>query len=910
LALAFGLAGCTGETPGQVVLALQTDMSMPEDVTKVKISVKADGVTRYDRVFIVDPTTEDPDKIPATLSVVAGEKENETIEIKVVALRDDEPRTLNKTITTMPTDRVAMLRVPMQWLCTDNDGDFITDFGDGDYESGCDEKNGKETACVAGACEDVHLNSSKLPDFAEDAVFGGSDDPGSGGTCFPTEACFDAGHTVMPDENCVLSFEPESDDIINFAVLAADGGICRGGLCYVALDQSRDFGWYELDDGAGPPGAGGASGEGGAGSDAEPPMKAPAARRFQLPQGVCNRISDGRAYGVRVSTDDACEVTKTPRYPTCGPWSSVGKDVVPPEPPPTDGDGDGFETTDVGGDDCDDTDDTVNPEGVEMCGDYADSNCNGDPDDCITADDADGDGVNNPGAGGTDCDDNDNSVYPGALEACDEVDNDCNEQVDDNCVADLPFSHRVDFSILDGFTSTADYAIYQAFDETRTLDLDQKTLVFVPDRTFTRYTVTTIDLAWDDDLGVLVPDQVSSCDDCFTHVPIEFSFNFYGREYTTVFPSSNGYLTFGVGDSTYTENVQDFLAGKPRISAFWDDLDTRGTPGTIDDEVYWYADANKLVVTYQNIQIYSNSGTSNTFQFVLEADGTIKISYDGMDDLDQTSLVGITPGSLTEIECTEPLTGCFGTCVDLETSAAHCGACGNLCESAFCSAGSCAGDVLCQQSGAVPCSGLCVGTCQLSAGNVCDGSCYGTCDGTCDTEDTPGHCNGACDGDCTGTCTLPASGGNCAELCSGACYVDAPADCADPTDNLAGSCVFTGAQLTDASNCSDTATVATTGTVSLRCSSTSCRCTRSVSAGSVYFDIATTADTACESVDTLRETFLGECMARGQCGAGCPATEPAPRAACDENAITTCYYPDPAAATRVCTCMGGSFVCQ
>ncbi|HVR19088.1 MAG TPA: hypothetical protein VMS65_05320, partial [Polyangiaceae bacterium] len=367
-ALCLGLAGCSGKTQGQVILALQTDMSMPEDVTKVKIEVKADGISRYDRVFIIDPTNADNEEIPATLSVVAGEKENETIELKVVALRElsdgsDEPRTLNKTITTIPKERIAMLRIPMQWLCTDSGGDFIDDFGDGEYESACAKKNGKETACVAGGCQDVQLDSSKLPDFEPNAVFGGADDPGSGGKCFPTEECFDPGVDLVPDTDCVVTFEPESDDIINFAILATTGGIgnCRSAgaasPCYIGLDKSREFGWYELDDGEAPAGSAGASG-------AEPPQQAPSGRRFQLPLGVCERIADGRALGVRASTDDACEVTKTPQFPTCGPWSSVGKKSEPPPPPGDDADGDGV-TTDLG--DCDDNDNSVYPDALESC---------------------------------------------------------------------------------------------------------------------------------------------------------------------------------------------------------------------------------------------------------------------------------------------------------------------------------------------------------------------------------------------------------------------------------------------------------------------------------------------------------------------------------------------------------------
>ena len=842
--LGVSSSGCSGKTKGQIILALQTDMSLPEDVTRVKIEVKADGASRHDQTYIVDPNVDDASKIPSTLSIVAGEKESETIELKIIALRPGndglEPRTLNKTVTTMPKERIALLRVPMQWLCTGT----VSEVDDGEYESDCEPEDGKDMSCVAGACKDTRVNSTSLPDWAADLVFGGSDDA-SDGTCFPTEECFDAGLDLMPDmTDCTVLYDPPNDDVVNFAVVAAYdaladtclGGIKSGQSCYVGLDSNRDFGWYEADEG-------GSSGE----------------RRYQLPQGVCERIADGRATRVRASSDAACLVTKTPSYPTCGPWSSVPK---PGDGPPT-------------------------------------------------AVDADGDSFGRA----VDCDDTDPSVFPGAPERCDELDNNCDDMVDNECATDLPFSHHVDFSATDGFTSTSDYAIYQRFDGTTPLDLDQRTVTYEPSADFTRYTVTTGNLEWDDDLGALVPvlpttRDVSNCDDCYTSVELAFPFNFFGTEHHTVYPSSNGYLTFGMGDTTYTESVEYFLAGYPRIAALFSDLDTTGP--TIQDEVYYSMTSSKLVVTYNNIQLFPQSGTQNTFQFVLFSDGVIKVSYNGMDDLDESSIAGITPGSI--VSCTAPLTDCSGSCVDLETDLGNCGSCGNQCTSSSCTAGECTGEKACIHVN-VPCEGVCSGSCvRTVTREACEGMCQGSCTGTCDFTDGAGGCLGACDGDCTGTCHVDSTG-PCPDSCSGTCYIDTAMTCAEPAGTPSGPCTFSG-QIDSATDCSDTAqaidsTAGTTYGWTLGCYGSQCECckhsTDGMQSSQVCGFIDVLSEDACATEGSLRNALMDECMTTSTCGAGCPATPPAAGTACNETEITYCYYPS---TMGNCFCMGGEFICQ
>ncbi|MDB4992983.1 MAG: putative rane protein [Myxococcaceae bacterium] len=372
--IAAAASGCSGDkvTQGELILAVQTDMSLPKDVDEVRIEVTSFGNVVFKNRY---PVGAGGLRIPATLGILPGANARALVTIRVIAMQRGKPRMLREVVTTVPASRLATLRLPIQWLSdgsakvqgsntsTDGGTSFRSlhpaagEVGDEIIESTCPP----EQTNIAGECVDWNVDSETLPDYSAEDVFGGGKEDGTGGACFDTLGCMQSAVTVQPDGSCTIippSAEPGRLNVALRLPLGGDG-ICDDAHCYIPLDSAAGSGWVGTSGGSFGSGTGGDGGSGttepgpapaDAGTGDRPPPDAGKIHRIheqagedaglaasgpitsiKLPAVICRKITGGLQAQVVVSTGCA---TKLPSNPTCGPWSSVAGSGGTPTPDP------------------------------------------------------------------------------------------------------------------------------------------------------------------------------------------------------------------------------------------------------------------------------------------------------------------------------------------------------------------------------------------------------------------------------------------------------------------------------------------------------------------------------------------------------------------------------------------------
>ena len=134
------------------------------------------------------------------------------------------------------------------------------------------------------------------------------------------------------------------------------------------------------------------------------------------------------------------------------------------------------------------------------------------------------------------------------------------------------------------------------------------------------------------DAFVLNGTPLALTDESTIEYPLDFDFPFQGATYSSVWVNSNGYLTFGAGETDqFIPNISDFENGLPRIAPLWVDLNP--SAGGV---VLARGDSASATFSYSDVPEFFSVG-SNTYSVTIHASGEFSFSFNGV-----TATKGIT----------------------------------------------------------------------------------------------------------------------------------------------------------------------------------------------------------------------------------------------------------------------------
>ncbi len=170
------------------------------------------------------------------------------------------------------------------------------------------------------------------------------------------------------------------------------------------------------------------------------------------------------------------------------------------------------------------------------------------------------------------------------------------------------------------------------------IDLELLSLTFIPDGSIAYYEACReriSEFPTDPNGGT----YVSLGDDDFAEVILNNGMEllFFGTCYDRFYIGSNGYITFGTGDTEFAASLENHFS-MPRISALFTDL----APATSQSISYKQLD-DRVVVTFQDVPLYGDKTATNSFQVeIFFVDGTICISW--LDIAATDTVAGLSEG--------------------------------------------------------------------------------------------------------------------------------------------------------------------------------------------------------------------------------------------------------------------------
>ncbi len=122
-------------------------------------------------------------------------------------------------------------------------------------------------------------------------------------------------------------------------------------------------------------------------------------------------------------------------------------------------------------------------------------------------------------------------------------------------------------------------------------------------------------------------------------IPIGFTFNFGGTNYTQLRIGSNGWIFFGTTSTAWNNTPVATAPVNNVLLPYWDDLNPNGVAGRVKYQTLGTAPDRQFVISYLAVPTYPNTG-SNTLQVVLNENGSFRYNYQSTNDQGAGATIG------------------------------------------------------------------------------------------------------------------------------------------------------------------------------------------------------------------------------------------------------------------------------
>ncbi|MBC7697751.1 MAG: hypothetical protein H7Z70_05220 [Bacteroidia bacterium] len=149
----------------------------------------------------------------------------------------------------------------------------------------------------------------------------------------------------------------------------------------------------------------------------------------------------------------------------------------------------------------------------------------------------------------------------------------------------------------------------------------------------TPYTWIDLTLSGTNVTPALTDDSVSG------NIPIGFTFNYGGTNYTQVVAGSNGWVFFGTSSTAYANTTVATVPVSNVLMPYWDDLNPAAIAGRVKYLTQGSAPNRQFIISYIAVPTYNVTG-ANTFQIVLNENGSFLYNYQLTNDQGANATIG------------------------------------------------------------------------------------------------------------------------------------------------------------------------------------------------------------------------------------------------------------------------------